>query len=448
MREIGRSIEPFKHATLVLVAAAYTALAVSDGGSSQRLIAVATIAVWVAVAAGIVGRAWSLRSASRPAILAGGCLAGLGALTALSMIWADDAGRAFAAFVRVAGYVGLFTLVSLCAPKSGLRAWLAGLALGLTIVCIVSLGGRFDPTLLGDSDRQLGSALPTAQGRLSYPIGYWNGLAACLAIQSLLLIWFGARAATRLWRAVSVALLPLPALALYLTSSRGGFGAVIAGGLVMLVVERRRLQLLAGALLGAAGGALLITYAHSHGAFLDGLTNAAARHQGWRVALATLVCALAVGLLRHLLDRPLTELKLPVSWRIVAPVLIAAAAVAVLLINPEGRINEATSAAENAGPGSGHLLSAGGSNRARYWEVALDAYASSPATGVGAGNFGLYWNAHPEVVPAGTEMIMPGDNATMDVELITPIAMEEKQRFAIREGGKTVGAGVVVSITE
>ena len=46
------------------------------------------------------------------------------------------------------------------------------------------------------------------------------------------------------------------------------------------------------------------------------------------------------------------------------------------------------------------------------------------------------------------KMIMPGDNATMDVELITPIAMEEKQRFAIREGGKTVGAGVVVSITE
>src|SRR6201987_2573351 len=51
-------------------------------------------------------------------------------------------------------------------------------------------------------------------------------------------------------------------------------------------------------------------------------------------------------------------------------------------------------------------------------------------------------------LPAGTEMIMPGDNAAMDVELITPIAMEEKQRFAIREGGKTVGAGVVVSITE
>ena len=48
----------------------------------------------------------------------------------------------------------------------------------------------------------------------------------------------------------------------------------------------------------------------------------------------------------------------------------------------------------------------------------------------------------------GVEMIMPGDNAELDVELITPIAMEEKLRFAIREGGRTVGAGVVAKILE
>ncbi len=51
-------------------------------------------------------------------------------------------------------------------------------------------------------------------------------------------------------------------------------------------------------------------------------------------------------------------------------------------------------------------------------------------------------------LPEGTEMVMPGDNVTMDVELIQPIAMEEKLRFAIREGGRTVGAGVVASISE
>ncbi len=49
-------------------------------------------------------------------------------------------------------------------------------------------------------------------------------------------------------------------------------------------------------------------------------------------------------------------------------------------------------------------------------------------------------------LPAGTEMCMPGDNVEMDVELITPIAIEEGLRFAIREGGRTVGSGVVVSV--
>jgi elongation factor Tu len=51
-------------------------------------------------------------------------------------------------------------------------------------------------------------------------------------------------------------------------------------------------------------------------------------------------------------------------------------------------------------------------------------------------------------LPAGTEMVMPGDNVSLDIELITPIAMEKELRFAIREGGHTVGAGVVTEIVE
>jgi elongation factor Tu len=52
------------------------------------------------------------------------------------------------------------------------------------------------------------------------------------------------------------------------------------------------------------------------------------------------------------------------------------------------------------------------------------------------------------VLPEGTEMVMPGDNITMEVELMSPIAMDEGLRFAIREGGRTVGAGVVTTIVE
>ena len=52
------------------------------------------------------------------------------------------------------------------------------------------------------------------------------------------------------------------------------------------------------------------------------------------------------------------------------------------------------------------------------------------------------------ILPEGTEMVMPGDNVHLDIELITPIAMEKELRFAIREGGHTVGAGVVTEINE
>jgi elongation factor Tu len=51
-------------------------------------------------------------------------------------------------------------------------------------------------------------------------------------------------------------------------------------------------------------------------------------------------------------------------------------------------------------------------------------------------------------LPEGVEMVMPGDRVTVTGELITPIAMEQELRFAVREGGRTVGAGVVATIIE
>jgi elongation factor Tu len=51
-------------------------------------------------------------------------------------------------------------------------------------------------------------------------------------------------------------------------------------------------------------------------------------------------------------------------------------------------------------------------------------------------------------LPEGVEMVMPGDNITITVDLITPIALEERQRFAIREGGRTVGSGVFTKLLD
>ncbi|MCC7104338.1 MAG: elongation factor Tu, partial [Chloroflexi bacterium] len=49
-------------------------------------------------------------------------------------------------------------------------------------------------------------------------------------------------------------------------------------------------------------------------------------------------------------------------------------------------------------------------------------------------------------LPEGVEMVMPGDNVRMEIELVTPVALEEGVRFAIREGGRTVGAGAISAI--
>ncbi|MCJ7481448.1 MAG: elongation factor Tu, partial [Thermodesulfovibrionales bacterium] len=51
-------------------------------------------------------------------------------------------------------------------------------------------------------------------------------------------------------------------------------------------------------------------------------------------------------------------------------------------------------------------------------------------------------------LPEGVEMVMPGDNVTLEIELISVIAMEKELRFAIREGGRTVGAGVVIEVIQ
>jgi elongation factor Tu len=51
-------------------------------------------------------------------------------------------------------------------------------------------------------------------------------------------------------------------------------------------------------------------------------------------------------------------------------------------------------------------------------------------------------------LPEGTEMVMPGDNITMDIELMYPVALEEELRFAVREGGRTVGSGVITDVVD
>ncbi len=178
----------------------------------------------------------------------------------------------------------------------------------MVIACLALLS-RFEPSFGGD--RQVGVFLPAAAGRLSYPIGYWNGLAAAMAIAAVLLVWLGAHARAAAARAVAVAAIPLPILIVYLASSRGGVAAGAVGLTVLLAIGPARARMFAGLVIGGLGGAILISFASSRHELVDALGNSTAAAQGDQMLAISIAVVLAVGVLRLMIDEPLEWLDVP-----------------------------------------------------------------------------------------------------------------------------------------
>jgi hypothetical protein len=380
----------------VPVAVAVAGLAFDNGGYGNVAVAIVAIAAW----AGAGACAWVLRPGppSRAVVLAAAALTGLLLLSVASMAWANDAGRAFAASERVAAYLGLFLLAVVTLPRSGPRPWLTGLAAGIAIVGAAALASRCDPALFGGGDRSLYASLPSAAGRLSYPVGYWNGLAAILAIGVVLSVWLSEAAQTLLTRCFAVALMPAAWLAIYLTSSRAGFAAAILGGLVVVGLGRNRASRAVGAGIGGLGGIALIALARGSSAFLAGADTAAARHYGLAVAAATLAVGLLAGVLRRVAEGRVAPDAMRLDRRLLAVLAVLAGLVAFVAADPATQLHEFERpdfSAPGLTAGQRPLLSASGSGRFQFWTAAVDAWESSPVHGVGAGNYELYWNAHP-----------------------------------------------------
>jgi hypothetical protein len=402
-----------KHALTVAVAVAYVAISLPDGGYPPEAIAAGTLVIWWAVIVGLAVGAWPRVTVPQPAIRAALCIAGLALLTGLSMLWATDDGRAFTELVRVAGYAGLFALVILASPEGSARSWLVGLAIGLVAVAALALGSRFEPSLPG-GDQGLGEALPTARGRLSYPLGYWNALGACMALATVLLAWLGAQAQTRRGRAIAIGTLPPVLLALYLTSSRGGFVAAVVGLTVLLALGPARLRLASGLALAVPAGALLVGLAELRSELVDDPGSAVANFAGDEILLATVIIAIAAGLLRYAADAPLARLSVPGSVRrlgelrkrrtlvrVAVAVAVVAVIVGVIAANPAQRLEDFRSTPDPERVGNAavtaRIASGSGSGRYQFWSAAVDAFASDPVTGIGAGGYEAYWNRNGDI---------------------------------------------------
>ena len=395
-----RSERLTSHRSLAVVAAvalALVGLAFDSGGYGN--VAVASIAIVAWVAAGVA--AWMLRPRfSGAAALMVFALAGLLVLSAFSMAWANDAGRAFDATERIAAYLGVLLVALTVIPRTGLRPWLIGLAVGIVAVGVIALATRCGASVFGNPDQSLFAALPSATGRLSYPIGYWNGLAALLGLGIVLLVWLADDGGFRGARRASIAAMPAMWLAIYLTSSRAGFAAALAGSVVVIWLGAGRTSRALAATLGALGGVALIGLSQGSAGFLAAADTRAAHRYGLLVAAAVVLVGALAAASDRVLDPRLrrARLRVAITPRLLVPVAVVGALVVLVAADPASQLHEFERpdfSAPALAPGQRPIVSAGGSGRYQFWSAAVHAWASSPVHGIGAGNYELYWNAHP-----------------------------------------------------
>jgi O-antigen ligase/polysaccharide polymerase Wzy-like membrane protein len=383
-----------QHAGTFSVAAAVIAAAFAQGLFDPTGYAAASIVVWAAVVAGLLGRALPTRPVGRLAAAAGLCFAVTVVLATGSVGWASDQGRAFEEAVRASFFLGLFAL-ALCTGRRGDRVgWLTGLTVGLSVVAVLALFAYMQPGVLdsGHSD------IPNAAGRLSYPIGYWNGSGAMLAATALLLAYAGAQAPTRAWRSLATALIPLAVLGVWLTSSRGaGFGLLV-GVIVLVGASADRARRLVPVAMGALGAAVLIGVAQQLGDLTSGVTDSAMRADGDLMTAVSVAVAGAVLALAWYFDG--REPRVRISRRLaLTGVLVAVAliVIGVVAADPSRRLHEfekAPPTRAGVAVGAADLSSNG---RWQFWGEAIDALGANPFGGVGAGGYEDWWGRHATV---------------------------------------------------
>jgi len=296
----------------------------------------------------LVAAAWGLlprARVTRGAWLAIAAFGGFVAWTAVATTWSLSSERSLQDLSLVAGYLGVLVLAISINPARDRAVWhtVNVVAAAIVVVAGLALASRLRPGLFAAAT-QTSTYLPGTQGRLAWPLNYWNALGALTALGIPLLLAIASSARTLKGQAAAAAGIPLVALCGYLTFSRGGAGACAIGVIAFLLMAPDRVPKVASALVSAAGSAAVIAAAVDRGAIEHGLANSAARHQGTTLAVAlALVCAgvalaqVGIGLaVRH--GMPPRWLVLPrarVRW------LSVGALVACLIVHAPARVSRA-----------------------------------------------------------------------------------------------------------
>ena len=356
-------------------------------------IALATVAVGALPRRRVRGLAW----------VALGLLVAFAVWTALSLGWTESTTRTSADLARIAGYAGIFALAVLARASRKADRLLGAVAAGIATIVAVALLSRLHPSWFPEAD-QTANFIADSRERLSYPIDYWNGLGALIAIGIPLVLHCATAARSLLLRALAAAAVPAMALAVFLTLSRGSIAAAAIAVALFLAVASDRLPKLVALLLTGAGAAVLIATADHKDALQHGLANDAAHRQGNEMLVVVLAVCVLVGVLQAAVSLAFADERRP-RWTRVSRAHATAATVAVVVLalvvavalDAPGRASDGWHEFERGGgpgAGTGRLNSVAGQSRYQFWRAALHENATKPLTGTGSGTFELWWARH------------------------------------------------------
>ena len=356
----------------------------------------AIVVVWGLALTRVVGL-WPQLGLRRDAIVAVFLLALLAVVTGLSGLWASSAEGAFAEFDRILLYLAVFVVGLVAVRVGAIERWLGGLAAATAAIALIAFASRLAPTVLRPPGGAIFEGPPL---RLSYPLGYWNGLGIYVALGLPLLLRQGVEAASRLARTAALGSIPIVLVVIYLTSSRGAVAVLVVGGVTLLLLSPRRVDVAVAGVCVLAAGAALVAVVRRDPHLVDGPLSSVTSHQKAVIVVASLVLALAgaaaAEACRALMPERLSGAR--IANLAVVAILAAAVASAVVAAHPVRRFDQF-----RAPPGAAptdvqaHLLAATGSGRWQLWTAAVREFESRPLLGRGAGSFQEWWAQHASV---------------------------------------------------
>ena len=403
---LRRQIDGSALASWLLAVALVVYLGARQGGFDTVISSQVAILAWwlilLLLAGGLV-RARITRSGWAAFAL----LAGYAVWTTLSLTWTQSSEATMVDVSQMLLYVALMGLALLVQGRRAVRHMLHGAAVGIVAIAVLAVLSRlrFEWFAVPAVASNLGG---TASKRLSYPIDYWNGLAALMAIGIPLLLYGATGARTLAGRAAAAGALPLLALCAFLTASRGGVIEVAVGLVIFLLLAPDRLSKLGFAAIAGAGSVLLIAAAEQRGAIRDGARSALAAHQGNELIAITIVVAIGVAMLAAaavLVERHVARPRaLVLSRRRMTQVSVAGALVLIVAFvgaSGPGFLSRKWTQFKSAGDvqtssanAFSRLQSSSGEGRYQLWQTALHTANAKPLTGTGANTFQFVWLAH------------------------------------------------------